>query len=84
MASPLVGQAVAPGHTLLHLPEDGTVKVGFGVQRIGQELRSSHAGVLRDCNGKLVVDACSRRYIPVAGDVVIGYITGKLHRYVAC
>lgn len=86
-ADAMAPTTVAPGDTVLHLPEDGVIRVGHGVIRVGQELRSTMPGLLVNGSvqrsraaegqqGTHSVHSSSRRYTPVPGDLVIGYVTG--------
>ena len=51
-------------------------EAGHGVRRINGELVSMHMGTLRDNGQTVSVDPLSSRYVPRAGDLVVGFVEG--------
>lgn len=63
---------------VLQLPETGVVRIGAGLQQEGDRITAVKAGFLRQARGgKLWVEGRQRRYIPAAGDSVVGVIREK-------
>ena len=70
---------VSPGQ-LLCTPAAGAaaVRVGSGVQALGGALAAERGGALRRTkDGRLWVDSAVRRYVPCAGDPVVGVVAER-------
>ena len=52
------------------------VEAGHGIRRINGELVAMRMGTLREDGKTMSVDPLSSRYVPRAGDLVVGYVEG--------
>lgn len=52
------------------------VEAGHGIRRINGELVAMRMGTLREDGKTISVDPLSSRYVPRAGDLVVGYVEG--------
>ncbi|KAK9840562.1 hypothetical protein WJX81_001359 [Elliptochloris bilobata] len=78
LASPVENTVVGPGDSVLVLPEAGQVRVGAGLHADGGHLRTTRPGILRRTKaGKLWVQGRQIRYIPAAGDAVVGTVVER-------
>ena len=69
---------VAPGDAIGPLPETGAVRTSRSVVSHGKELRSTQAGTLHTGKDSYDVQVNTGQYHPVAGDHVIGMVTGAV------
>uniref|UniRef100_A0A7S0QLZ0 Ribosomal RNA-processing protein 40 n=1 Tax=Pyramimonas obovata TaxID=1411642 RepID=A0A7S0QLZ0_9CHLO len=79
--SPLLGQVVAPGDTVLELPKEGdqVVRIGGGLQQIGDVVVATRAGAVRNtAQGQYFIEGSQKRYIPQVDDAVIAVVTRRI------
>jgi exosome complex component RRP40 len=62
----------------MHLPDAGIIRIGGGVAQAGDSLVALRAGPARNSPGsKLWIEGRQKRYIPAAGDTVVGVVTDR-------
>jgi exosome complex component RRP40 len=73
----VVVQPVAPGDTVLRLPDVGVVRLGGGLHDTGTHIVAVRPGLLRQTGDKFWVMTRRQRYVPCGGDPVIGIVRSK-------
>ncbi|KMZ69576.1 Exosome complex exonuclease RRP40 [Zostera marina] len=73
----LIDQAIVPGDVVLHLSNISTnkIKLGLGLRQDADTIKATNMGLLKHSRpNKYWVESSTKRYIPTAGDAVLGIV----------